>query len=132
MLKINQDDMSISITRGDTIVFNVQAKQGNSLYTFEDGDRVIFRVSEAKDVGKLVLEEVATVSAESEVNKPNQDFVQISVSSADTKAKFAQSNKPIDYWYEVSLESAGVQTIIGYDEDGAKILRVFPEIESNE
>ena len=127
MFKIN-DDLSISLTRGDTIAFNVQAKQGSDFYKFAEGDKVIFRVSEAKDVGSVVLEAFTVVDSVTS----GKDFVQISVTSAETKESFAVSNKPVDYWYEVALENAlGVQTIIGYDDDGAKILRVFPEIESN-
>lgn len=37
-------------------------------------------------------------------------------------------NKPIDYWYEVELNpETEAQTIIGYDEDGPKIFRLYPE-----
>lgn len=128
MFKINKDDMSISFTRGDTIAFNVQANQGENLYKFAEGDKVTFRVSEAKDVGNVVLESSTTVTSETK----DKDYVQISVTSAKTKQSFAQSNKPIEYWYEISLENIlGVQTIIGYDDDGAKVLRVFPEIEEH-
>ena len=34
-------------------------------------------------------------------------------------------DKPTDYWYEIELN--GDQTILGYDQDGAKILRLYPE-----
>jgi hypothetical protein len=34
----------------------------------------------------------------------------------------------VDYWYEVELNpDEDCQTIVGYDEDGAKVLRLFPE-----
>ena len=37
-------------------------------------------------------------------------------------------NTPIDYWYEVQLNpETNPQTIIGYDENGAKIFRLYPE-----
>ena len=37
-------------------------------------------------------------------------------------------NKPTDYWYEVELNpDSQPQTIIGYDEDGAKVFRLYPE-----
>ena len=36
--------------------------------------------------------------------------------------------KPRDYWYEVELNpEIQPQTIIGYDEDGAKVFRLYPE-----
>ena len=37
-------------------------------------------------------------------------------------------NKPIDYWYEIELNpEINPQTVIGYDNDGAKIFKLFPE-----
>lgn len=34
----------------------------------------------------------------------------------------------MDYWYEVELNpETEAQTIIGYDEDGPKIFRLYPE-----
>ena len=35
------------------------------------------------------------------------------------------TNKPIEYWYEIELNDE--ETIIGYDEDGAKKLILYPE-----
>ena len=38
------------------------------------------------------------------------------------------TSKPKDYWYEVELNPETLpQTIIGYDEDGAKVFKLFPE-----
>ena len=37
-------------------------------------------------------------------------------------------NKPVDYWYEIELNpDTYPQTLIGYDEDGPKIFRLYPE-----
>ena len=37
-------------------------------------------------------------------------------------------SKPVDYWYEVTLNPyTNPQTFIGYDEDGAKVFKLFPE-----
>lgn len=37
-------------------------------------------------------------------------------------------SKPVDYWYEIQLNpNSNPQTIVGYDEDGAKIFRIYPE-----
>lgn len=35
------------------------------------------------------------------------------------------ASKPIEYWYEIELN--GDSTIIGYDNDGAKKLILYPE-----
>lgn len=34
-------------------------------------------------------------------------------------------NKPVEYWYEIELNNE--HTVIGYDENGPKILMLFPE-----
>ena len=37
-------------------------------------------------------------------------------------------NKPKQYWYEVELNpETSPQTIIGYDEEGAKLFTIYPE-----
>ena len=55
------------------------------------------------------------------------DLVTISLSSTDTRIGEI-INKPVDYWYEIELNpDTTPQTIIGYDADGPKILKLFPE-----
>lgn len=130
MFSINKEDLSISVTRGDSILFDVEATVGeNELYTFQNGDKVIFKVYEKKNASNVIIK------AETEVEEETQK-VQISVSAEDMKAAVGVINKPTDYWYEVSLETTtdtvkgeekSVQTIIGYDDNGAKIFRVYPE-----
>lgn len=120
MFKIN-DDLSIYLTRGDAVVFDVQAKQGDGLYQFEAGDKVVFKVSEAKNTVDAIL----AVDGQ----RINDNTMQFKLESSDTILDTAQINKPVDFWYEISLITAtGTQTLIGYDEDGAKVLRLFPEI----
>ena len=34
-------------------------------------------------------------------------------------------NKPVEYWYEIELNNE--HTVIGYDDNGAKIFMLFPE-----
>ena len=125
MLKINQDDMSISLTRGDSVAFDVQAKQGDSVYEYAESDIIHFRVSEAKDVG----EELLALSFRPIKGEDGKYSVQVQLDAEDTRNLGKAASKPVEYWYEVALEnSAGEQTIIGYDEDGAKIFRLYPEI----
>lgn len=125
MFKINKEDLSLHLTRGDDVVFSVQAMQGDKPYTFANGDVVTFKVSEAKYAGAVVLEETFTAI-------PGSDFVQLHLEGAKTKFGDVIS-KPVDYWYEISLTSnGGTQTIIGYDEQGAKVLRLYPELQKKE
>ena len=42
-----------------------------------------------------------------------------------TPSRFPLTNKPVTYWYDLVLNETN--TIIGYDEDGAKKIIVYPE-----
>ena len=114
------DDMSIYCTRGDAGGFNVQATFQGSPYTFREGDVVRFKVFGKKDCETVVLEKSVYVSE-------NAEQVGIFLDGDDTKFGDVIS-KPTDYWYEVELNpDTKPQTIIGYDEEGAKIFKLFPE-----
>lgn len=55
------------------------------------------------------------------------DKVVIKLTSEDTAIDNI-INKPANYWYEIKLNpDDNQQTIIGYDENGAKILTLYPE-----
>jgi hypothetical protein len=60
------------------------------------------------------------------VEDDTMSFV-IFLSGDDTKLGEVIS-KPTDYWYEIELNpDTYPETIVGYDEDGAKVFRLFPE-----
>ena len=119
MFVINED-MTIECTRGDAAVFSVGATINNEAYTFRVGDVVRFSVSSKKDCSAVVLRKDVTVEAEA-------TEVEISLNSEDTKFGGIIS-KPVDYWYEVELNPETYpQTIIGYDKDGAKVFKLYPE-----
>lgn len=119
MFVIN-DDLSIYLTRGDAAVFSVGANIGNETYTFQVGDVVRFKVFEKKNCEEVVLKKDIEVTEATEL-------VEIALDSDETK--FGEYiSKPTDYWYEVELNPEGyAQTIIGYDENGAKIFKLYPE-----
>lgn len=113
-------DMTINITRGDAAVFTVSANIGEEAYQFKKGDIVRFNVFAKKNCSNVVLKKDVTVNTAS-------NTVEISLKSKDTKIGEI-INKPTDYWYEVELNpDTNPQTIIGYDDDGAKIFKIFPE-----
>lgn len=120
MFVIN-DDKSIYLTRGDIATIKVSAKDGKgSDYLFKVGDVVRFKAFERKDCGCVVLQKDTTIEEETSV-------AQISLDKQETKIGELIS-KPKDYWYEIELNpEKAPQTIIGYDEDGAKIFRLYPE-----
>lgn len=120
MFVINNDDLSINITRGDAAVFSVGANIGETEYTFKEGDVVRFKVFEKKDCADVVLKKDITVSEAT-------SRVQIALDSDETKIGGVIS-KPVVYWYEVELNpDTYPQTIIGYDENGAKLFTLYPE-----
>lgn len=120
MIYVNKEDKSISLTRGDTVAFSVTAEIGGVDYTFQKGDLVRLTVTEKKKCGAIVLAKDLTVSEESA-------SVIMQLESEETKIGEVIS-KPVDYWYEIELNPlTHPQTIIGYDEDGPKIFRLYPE-----
>ena len=109
------------ITRGDTATVDITAaySEGES-YLFQPNDVVRFKVVERKKCDHVVLQKDISVSSE-------RSTVSVPLTSSETRIG-SIINKPIDYWYEVELNpETEAQTIIGYDEDGPKIFRLYPE-----
>lgn len=114
------DDLSIYATRGDIVFFSVSAEDDGKPYKFQAGDVVRIKVYGKKDAESVVLQKDFPVTDITE-------NVEIFLSEEDTKFGEVIS-KPKDYWYEVELNPHdNPQTIIGYDEDGAKVFKLFPE-----
>lgn len=119
MFKVNED-LSIYATRGDTVYFSVSADNNGEVYKFQPNDLVRIKIFGKKNCENVVLQKDFSVTEETEK-------VIIILTEQDTKIGEV-INKPIDYWYEIELNPEGnTQTIIGYDDDGAKIFRLFPE-----
>ena len=120
MFKILTDN-TICITRGDIadIVVSAKLRTGEN-YTFKAGDVVRFAVFKKKECSCVVVQKDAIVEAET-------TSVTIHLTSEDTRLDEIIS-KPVDYWYEIVVNpDTAPQTIIGYDEAGEKIFRLFPE-----
>ena len=120
MFFINQDDLIIHCTRGDACSFSVGANLEGAPYTFRTGDIVRFTVCTKKNYSSIMLQKDVEVTEETEV-------VQIHLDSADTKFGDVIS-KATEYWYTVELNpDTYCQTIIGHDEDGARVFMLYPE-----
>ena len=114
------DDLSIYATRGDIVFFTVSAEDKGEVYTFKAGDVVRMKIFGKKKAEDVVLEKDFPITADTE-------NVEILLTAEDTKIGKVIS-KPTDYWYEVELNPmSNPQTIIGYDEDGPKVFKLFPE-----
>ena len=116
MLKI--ENKIISVNRGDdnqSFEFSISA--GEEDYTFQVGDKIRFGVYNKKQLDKeaILLKEITVAE---ETNKVTIAFTKEELTIGDL------INKPVDYWYEIQLND---NTIIGYDKDGAKIFRLYPE-----
>lgn len=121
MFVINEDN-SIYATRGDIVFFSVCAEDRETKvkYTFKPGDVLRIKVYGKKNAEDVVLQKDFPVTE-------NTEMAEIFLSEEDTKIGEVIS-KPKDYWYEVELNPlTNPQTIIGYDEDGAKVFKLFPE-----
>ena len=119
MFVINEDK-SIYANRGDIVFFSVTADDNGTNYEFQPGDVVRFTVYGKKDAETVYLQKYIPVFEATE-------SVSVLLGEEDTSFG-AVISKPTDYWYEIELNpDTYPQTIIGYDEDGAKIFRLYPE-----
>ena len=114
-------DGTICLTRGDAANIRVTANiDANTAYTFKVDDVVRFKILRKKDCNTVELKKDVIVTEE-------VDSVFIALTKDDTKLGDI-INKPVDYWYEVELNPETTpQTLIGYDEIGPKIFRLYPE-----
>lgn len=120
MFQLN-DDLSIYVTRGDAVYLTIKAKNNGEDYTFRAGEVLRIKVFGKKNCENVVLEKDFPVVSDTAV-------VDIILEKDDTKFGEVIS-KPTDYWYEVELnpDTDTPQTIIGYDDDGAKLFKLYPE-----
>jgi hypothetical protein len=122
MFTVNREDLSIYVTRGDMAYLKVTAKKENddTDYTFVNGDVVRFSVCEKKNCANVLLQKDFVVAKET-------TEVEIILKGDDTKLGGIIS-KPTDFWYEVALNPEDdPHTIIGYDTEGARVFRLYPE-----
>lgn len=119
MYQVNEG-MSIYVTRGDIVNLAVTAEDNGAPYIFKVGDVIRMKVFAKKDCTDVVMQKDFPVTSET-------DTVELFLDENDTKIGEVIS-KPKDYWYEIELNPlTNPQTIIGYDEDGTKVFRLFPE-----
>lgn len=120
MLDIDENK-TIHITRGDAGRISLGAKvRAGETYTFKPGDVVRFKVFTKKDCTDVKLQKDISVLEYCE--RVNIEFLK-----DDTKID-SLINKPVEYWYDVELNpDTYPQTIIGYNVEGPKIFKLYPE-----
>lgn len=110
-------DYHLKINRGNTLRFDYSILGGDTPYIFEEDDVIVFSIYEAfglENEPKLFME-----------FKPEPDTSEITIVIPKDKMKFApMSSMEQDYWYEITLNE---ETVLGFDDDGAKIITIYPE-----
>lgn len=120
MIEVSEaDGRTITVHRGDKgiLAYSIPLSDTEN-FKFEKNDIIKFTVFEKKgyDKNPVLVKEV----------KVSEDIeeVLIELTSEDTNLGDI-SNKPVTYWYEISLNNN--QTTLGYDkEDGAAELILLP------
>lgn len=114
------DGNSISATRGDVVFFSVTAEDDGVPYLFKQGSLLRVKIFKRKGCDKVVLQKDFPVLEDAQQ-------MEIFLSKEDTKIG-ESINKPVDYWYEIELNPLNdPQTIVGYNDDGPAIFRLYPE-----
>lgn len=117
MLRIDSDK-TIHLTRGDEGTITVSAKEGTSDYTFTVGQKVSLIVvpKNGYSQGSVIRKDIVVATEGTTVDIPLTD--------EDTKIG-GMIDRAATYWYDIVIDDT--QTIVGYDEDGAKKLILYPE-----
>lgn len=108
---------TICLTRGDAA--NLKVTANNGAHTFQTGDVIRFVVFRQKACGDVVIQKDVTVEEETPI-------VYIPLDPEDTL--FGDLiHEPVEYWYSIKLNpDAQTQTLVGYDDYGAKVFRLYP------
>lgn len=122
MFIIDEDGTTLKVTRGQsgTITFGALTPEGEP-YTFQVGD--VLRLN----VTKVNKENLVVMSVDTIIQEETTEAT-ISITSFDSKIGTV-INKPTDYWYDIELnpDSAIAQMLLGYDDEGPKIFKLYPE-----
>lgn len=120
MFKILKNQQHIYMTRGDVADLKVTAHDENGgASSFKAGDVVRFSVFPPKAYDKPVIQKDVQVDAETQ---------QITIPLVPGDTKFGGIiHEPVEYQYTIRLNpDTKPQTLIGYDDYGPKVFRLFP------
>ena len=111
------DGTTISINRGNSLTFEYKIKNGDEYYVFINNDAVTFSIYNA-----YCMDESALVT---KTFYPSFGDTSVTISLTSDEMKIGDMNNlPIDYWYEITLND---ETVTGYDDNGPKIITIYPE-----
>lgn len=112
MFKIDKDK-TIHLTRGDKATFKLTNLNSN----FLKDDKIKFTIVEKNHNENVIFQKEYIIPVESRE-------VYINLSNFETKIGDI-INKPANYWYEIEYNDE--QTLVGYDDSGAKMFILYPE-----
>ena len=115
---------TIELNRGDVLSLDLSLQlEDETPYIFQPNDKIKFAIYGKNRMGDnpVLLKEITIPESTETVN--------ISCTSEETKIG-EYINKPVDYWYEIELNDE--HTVLGYDEKGPKLFRLYPEGKENE
>lgn len=117
-------DKTISVTRGDSGSFVVPVN-----YAFQESDVLRLKVFRKKTCEDVVLQRDFKLDGTCEAVTIDGTTTSLFLTEEETrKISTKIISKPVDYWYEIELNpESNPQTIVGYDGDGPKIFRLYPE-----
>ena len=135
MIAIDDDKTTIRLTRGDNtdeyhriaVIYPIwdYTQEKEILYEFQLTDKITFSVYDKKGYRKTPVFSKSFKLSDISYTTPTTS-VEIPLSSTETKS-FELLDKPKTYWYDIVLNDT--TTILGYDEEGAKAIIVYPEAE---
>ena len=133
---IKTEGTTIHLTRGDATnenynrlafnfpIYNFGTKQEEN-YLFQLDDKITFVVINKKGYTKEEIFRKEYTLRELGYTAP-AETVDLVLTEEDTK-NFPLTNKPMTYWYQISLNDT--TTVLGHDDEGAKRIIVYPEVE---
>lgn len=136
MIAIGEDNKTLHLTRGDATgdkhnrlafkypIYNLETQQEED-YEFKLDDKVSFVVFTKKGYTKTEVLRVEKTLKEMGYTEPTTT-PEIQLTAEDTKS-FDLVNKSKTYWYDLVLNDS--TTMLGYDDEGAKTIIVYPEAE---
>ena len=138
MIRIDDDQETIHITRGDTPqesfnklsfyfpIYNVKTEEEED-YSFQLEDKISFVVVNKKGYTKKEIFRLDYKIKDLGYTQPTTT-PEIRLTEELTKL-FPLSNKKQTYWYDIVLNDT--TTILGFDEDGGKKIIVYPEVDES-
>lgn len=113
MFKIDEK-RNIHINRGDEMLIKLK----NKTATFSADDKIVFSIMKKGNATEVVFSKVFNISEET------NEF-EILLTSEETRLGNPIKTGTVTYWYEI--EYNGINTLIGYDTEGAKEFILYPE-----